>query len=125
MYRRHISSYGYEVSNLEASKLMITSGPGIEREIPDILIEHNDIVHGQLYRIKTYLVAPAAKELQAKGYVRFSNDGGEFWLTEAGYRRADQNWFERFVEYLNKNRGLLALIAIICSIILALLIRSR
>jgi len=31
---------------------MITIGPGIEREIPDILVEHNDIVHGQLWRIK-------------------------------------------------------------------------
>ena len=125
MYKRHISSYGYAVSNLEKSKLWITIGPGIEREIPDILVEKDGIFNGQPCRFKTYHVVPAAQELQAKGYVRFSDDNTAFWLTEAGYKRAEQNWFGRFVEYLNKNRGLLALIAIFSSILIALLIKLK
>jgi len=125
MYRRHISSYGYGVRNLEASKLLITSGYGIEREIPEILVEQNGVVLGRPCLIKKYLVVDAAEELQTKGYVQFSDDGTAFWLTEAGYRRAEQGWVQRFVEYLNKNRGLLALLAIICSIIFALLIKLK
>ena len=65
------------------------------------------------------------EELQAKGYVRFSDDNTAFWLTEAGYKRAEQNWFGRFVEYLSKDRGLLALIAIFSSILIALLIKLK
>jgi hypothetical protein len=124
MYRRHISSYGYGIRNIEKDKWPVTTGPGIEQKIPEILVEQNGVVFGKPCRIKKYLVVDSAKELEAKGYVQFSNDGGEFWLTEAEYRIAEQNWFRRFVGYLNKNRVILTLIAIICSI-LALLIKFK
>jgi hypothetical protein len=41
MYRRQVSAQGYGVRNLEAGKLLITSGYGIEREIPEILVMRN------------------------------------------------------------------------------------
>jgi hypothetical protein len=119
MYNRHVSSYGYGVRNLEASKLYITSGYGIERDIPEILVTHDGM--------NKYLVVDAAKELQAKGYVKFNDDNCTFWLTEAGYRRAEQCWWEKFLGYLNKNSGLsipIALLALIVAII-ALLVRSK
>jgi hypothetical protein len=38
--------------------------------------------------------------------VQFSKDNTEFWLTEAGYRQAEQNWLQRVISYLNKNPGI-------------------
>ncbi len=112
MYKQHLSSYGYGVRDLEKSKLLITSGYGIESEIPEILVEHNGM--------KKYLVVDAARELQVKGYVQFSPDSGTFWLTEAGYLRAEQRWFQRTLGFLNKNPGLsipIALLALFISIV--------
>lgn len=116
MYKRHISSQGYGVRNLEESKMLITSGSGIELEIPEILIEVDD----ERGKMKKYLVAQVAFELEHNGYVQFSNDNTYFWLTERGYRRAEQGWFQRVVGYFNKNPGLsipIALSAVIISII--------
>ena len=119
MYRQHVSSHGYGIRNLDESKLYITSGYGIEREIPEILIQHNGM--------NKYLVFDAAQELRLKGYVKFSDDNTMFWLTEAGYRRAEQRWLQKFISYLNKNSGLsipLALLSLLVSII-ALVIKSK
>jgi hypothetical protein len=120
MYKRHVSTYGYGVRNLEASKLLVTSGYGIEREVPEILVEHNGM--------KKYLVVDAAHELQAKGYVQFSRDNTAFWLTEAGYRKAEQSWLERLLGYLNKNPGLsipLSLLSLVVAVIALLLIKWK
>jgi hypothetical protein len=58
------------------------------------------------------LIMTNALELQKRGYVEFSNDNTEFWLTEAGYRRAEQGWVQRVVGYFNKNPGLSVPIAL-------------
>ncbi|MBU6391919.1 MAG: hypothetical protein KGJ87_04025 [Planctomycetota bacterium] len=42
MYKRHISSQGYGVRNLKASKLS-TLIQGLEREIPEILVTHEGV----------------------------------------------------------------------------------
>jgi hypothetical protein len=70
MYSRHISSYGYGVRNLKGSKLLITSGFGLEREIPEILVTQEGI--------KKYLVADVALNPMSEFIPDWSCRRGDF-----------------------------------------------
>jgi hypothetical protein len=111
MYEAHVAKFGHGKRDLQRSKLIITAGPGIEQEIPEILVMSDGM--------KKYLVADVASELELQGLVQFSNDKSWFWLTDAGYESAAQGLIKRCLSFLNENAGLsipIALLSLVVSI---------
>lgn len=61
-------------------------------------------------------VVDLAKILEKKGYVRFSDNRTSFFLTELGYRVAEEKISDKALTWLNKNQGAIAAAAFIVSI---------
>jgi len=116
MRRRHNLLEQYGPKDLQASKLLLSSGREIGQEIPEMLVK----LEGGA---KRFLVPETVAELERQGYVEL-NASGAFWLTEAGYRQARWGWIQQSIMGVNQRPGLsipLSLSAIVVSIISLLL----
>ena len=116
MRRRHNLLEQYGPKDLQASKLLLSSGREIGQEIPEMLVK---LEGGR----KRFLVPETVAELERQGYVEL-NASGAFWLTETGYRQARWGWIQKSVMGVNQRPGLsysLSLSAIVVSIVSLLL----
>ncbi|WP_147296173.1 hypothetical protein [Chromobacterium violaceum] len=57
-----------------------------------------------------------AKELEIKGLIKFPPNGYEFFLTKAGYEAVSRSRLQKITIWLNKNPGVIALLALLVSL---------
>ena len=107
LYDRQIKHVGHGISKRRDCTMFITHGPGseIEKHIPGVLEDRGD-------GLKKYLVTEVATELESRGMVEFNTTNTEFWLTVAGYDAAAKTRWNRMLDFLNKNPGLIATVSL-------------
>lgn len=99
LYRSYIAKNGYGKRNLDSHIFYTTM------MLPKEITIKNS--HGETWHPTVEL----AKELSVKGLVRFNENRTGFYLTESGYQEASKSNLQIFFGFLNKNPGLLAVIA--------------
>jgi hypothetical protein len=104
MLKKHEAAHGDKKSNLADSHLYITSGQGMEQEIPGIRV----LLESGMWK---YLVAETAIELEHQGLVEFNTNNTKFWLTRLGYDQASKGQFRRLLDFLNANGGISILVS--------------
>lgn len=97
LYKKYNSNFGYGIRHLRSCAFYVTGPESFEAELPEIWD-----ISGQT---KKSQLLDWAKELNAKGWVVFSENQLTFTLTEAGYREANQGCVGRVMSYLNNNPG--------------------
>jgi hypothetical protein len=95
LYRRYTKAFGYGSRNLNEKEFLILD-TSFEKEIPDIAVNNET-------GMRKFLTTDLVMELKSKGLVR--TDSLSFYLTEAGYSKANKSWFERKIEYFTNNAG--------------------
>lgn len=106
LYKKYILRFGYGIRNIDKCDFHTTYS-----------IEH---LPYEFYEVKNGVakshVHEYAKELEAKGLIRFAENGLVFYFTKEGYESVSASKFQRFLDALNRNPGALALAAAVISI---------
>ena len=106
LYEDYIRRFGYGVRNVDECDFYTTYGV---EHLPE---EFYEISNG----VAKSRVLEYAKELEAKGLLRFSERGLVFHFTKKGYEAVSASKCQRFLDALNRNPGALALTAAIVSV---------
>lgn len=106
LYDKYTRRLGYGVRNIDKCDFCITYS--IEDLPDDFYSVSNGVAKSHVHEY--------AKELEAKGLLRFSENGLVFYFTKAGYDAVSAGRWQRFLDFLNLNPGALALIAALISI---------
>jgi hypothetical protein len=107
LYDQYRQRFGYGIRNIDKCAFYVTySHKGLPKEFYEI---NGNIV--------TTHVQDYAKELEAKGLVKFEKCNLKFFLTEEGYQSVSKTSWQKTLDYLNKNPGLLSAIAVVISIV--------
>lgn len=106
LYGNYIRRYGHGIRNIDECEFYTIYS--IE-QLPDEFYEVNNGI------AKSH-VLEYAKELEAKGLLRFAENRLKFYFTEKGFKSASASKFQRFLDALNRNPGALAMFAAIISI---------
>lgn len=104
LYQRYIERFGHLAHKLGEYAFYTTEmPPEIALKLPDSTI--------------WYPVVELAESLEKQGLVNFSENRTTFFLTELGYKSAEQGRLGIILTYLNSNQGVIAAAAFIISII--------
>ena len=103
LYRRYKRQYGHISSRLDEVSMATTEQPD-ELQI--------QITPGETW----FPVTNLAVSLEKQGLVEFNESRTSFSLTPLGFREASKSKWDRILDWLNRNPGFLALIAIAISI---------
>ena len=100
------SRFGYGVRNIDKCPFLTTYSV---ENLPKWLYSVNGNV------AKSH-VLDWAKELQQKGYIRFDENGYEFFFTTAGYGAVQRRWYHKLAIWLNNNPGSISAAAFLVSL---------
>ncbi len=106
LYESYIRRFGYGVRNIDKCDFSTIHSL---THLPDEFYEVNNGV------AKSH-VLEYAKELEAKGLLRFAKNGLAFHFTKEGYESVSASKSQRFLDALNRNPGALALAAVAISV---------
>jgi len=98
--------FGYGVRNIDRCPFLTTYSV---KDLPNWLYSVKDNV------AKSHVLA-WAKELEAKGIVRFAENGYEFYFTKFGYESVRRTWLQKFAIWLNNNPGAISAGAFLVSL---------
>lgn len=106
LYEEYTRKFGYGVRNIDKCRFLTTYLP------EDLPVEFSEVNSEGVTKshVLTY-----AKELEAKGLLRFSKQGLEFYFTKEGFDKVSMSNYQRFLNFLNKNPSILSIVAILVS----------
>jgi hypothetical protein len=106
LYENYTRRYGYGIRNIDKCDFYTTYSV---EQLPD---EFYEISKG----VAKSHVLEYAKELEARGLLRFAKSGLVFHFTKEGYEAVSGSKCQRFLDALNRNPGALALAAAFVSV---------
>ncbi|WP_139363642.1 hypothetical protein [Oceanospirillum linum] len=106
LHKDYTRRFGYGVRNIDKCDFYTTYSV---ENLPEEFYEINN-------GMARSHVLEYAKELEAKGLLRFAENGLKFHFTKEGYEAVSASKCQRFLDALNRNPGALALAAAIVSV---------
>ena len=109
LYKRYVSKHGHGVRNLDQCPFSFLAEGVFAKDMPELRVEDGNRT--------TYLYLQLMKELESKGHVRKDARSMAFFFTEEGYRRAAMGWWDKALDFCNRNAGLAVVVAILAALI--------
>lgn len=109
LYKRYVNKHGHGIRNLDQCAFIFLAEGLFVKDMPELRVEEGNRI--------TFLYLPLMNELESKGLVRKDNKRMAFFFTEEGYRRAAMGWWDKALDFCNRNAGLAVVVAVCAAVI--------
>ncbi|MFP3862831.1 hypothetical protein SHV42_07730 [Pseudomonas capeferrum] len=109
LYKRYVNKHGHGIRNLDQCAFIFLAEGLFVKDMPELRVEEGNRI--------TFLYLPLMNELESKGMVRKDNKKMAFFFTEEGYRRAAMGWWDKALDFCNRNAGLAVVVAVCAAVI--------